>query len=153
MALGLPLIAFDQWLKCLISRAVSLNEDLALRSGFIDLIHVRNPGVAFGFIPQLSADMRPWFFLCLTAVALTCIIALLWSAAHKSRLVRATIIFVTAGAFSNLIDRFRFGAVVDYITIRFDGHMLPAFNFADVYIVLGLCGLIAHIIEEEKGAD
>ena len=123
-----------------------------MRSGIVDLIHVRNPGALLGFVPQLSSGMRPWFFLCLTLLALSCIIAILWDSAHKSRLIRVVIMLVATGAFSNLIDRFRFGAVVDYMAVRLGGQAFPAFNLADTYIVLGLCGLIAHILLEEKGA-
>jgi len=152
MAWGLPLMAFDQWLKCLVSQAVSINEDLELRTGLVDLIHVRNPGVVLGFMSQLPVGLRPWFFLGLTLLALAWICAILWPTARKSRLIRAVIVLVTVGALSNLIDRFRFGAVVDYLLVRLGGVVLPAFNLADIYIVLGLVGLIAHIFGEEQGA-
>lgn len=152
MAWGLPLMAFDQWLKCLVSRTVSINEDLELRTGLVDLIHVRNPGVVLGFMSQLSVGLRPWFFLGLTLLTLGCICAILWPTARKSRLIRAVIVLVTVGALSNLIDRFRFGAVVDYLLVRLGGVVLPAFNLADIYIVMGLVGLIAHIFGEEQGA-
>ncbi|OGI25622.1 MAG: hypothetical protein A3J76_06125 [Candidatus Moranbacteria bacterium RBG_13_45_13] len=53
------------------------------------------------------------------------------------------LVFIFSGAVSNLIDRIRFGCVVDYIDIK----IWPVFNLADVYIIIGVMLLITSVIK------
>ncbi|OPZ60959.1 MAG: Lipoprotein signal peptidase [Deltaproteobacteria bacterium ADurb.Bin510] len=141
---GLPLLVADQWLKRLVVQTFSLNDGLSCWSGYLQFMYVRNPGLAFGLLQRVPTVWRSWLFLGLTALALGVIVAMLWRAAKFSRLLQAVITLISAGAVGNLIDRFVCGAVIDFMVLRLGNVSLPAFNLADFYIVLGLCGLVVH---------
>lgn len=142
LACGLPLLALDQWTKLLVVQTFSQNEGLPW--GWLGFVHVRNPGLAFGLLQNVAPAWRPLIFVALTCAALGCIAAILQAAARTSLLLQGVITLIFTGALGNLLDRFRFGAVVDFVVLFGNQAGLPAFNLADLYIALGLCGLIAH---------
>jgi signal peptidase II len=93
----------------------------------------RNTGIIFGLFPQIS------FYLVLVGVGL------LSAVIFKNTLNSASALLL-GGAISNLIDRLRFGYVVDYIEIS----SLPVFNLADVAIILGAVLLLVTAFRKEK---
>jgi signal peptidase II len=58
---------------------------------------------------------------------------------------------ITGGALGNLIDRLRFGAVIDFLDFHIGGLHWPAFNFADICISVGVCLFIFGLIINKKG--
>jgi signal peptidase II len=102
----------------------------------VDLTYVRNKGVAFGALGGGGGLVTA---LTLGAVALLA----LYFAFHTSTLyLWLPFGAVAGGAFGNLADRLRDGAVIDFI----DPILWPAFNLADAAIVLGILGLL-YVIE------
>ena len=59
-------------------------------------------------------------------------------------------LFILIGAVSNLSDRIINDYVLDFIYIHYKGFYWPAFNFADVYITLGVLMIIFQIVKELK---
>ncbi len=112
---------------------------------FFNLTLVYNPGVTFG----LGGELGP---LVLSALAVVIALGLaVWLRRVDSRLLAIAIGGVIGGAVGNVIDRLRFGAVVDFLDVYIPGTTLPhwpAFNIADSAIVVGVAlivldGLIA----------
>jgi signal peptidase II len=117
--------------------------------------YVRNHGAAWGILSSLTESQRSMIFQRGT-LALCCFLAYLafqrrW---RIPRLTRVSILIIVGGAFSNLIDRFIHGYVVDVLDLRLQWqtwrYVLPAFNGADVLIVLGL---IMATVAEFRGMD
>jgi signal peptidase II len=106
---------------------------------------VMNPGVAFGIFAGVPPRWR-WIVtvFSLTALALLASLALR-ILPRGSAVARVAIGFVFGGAAGNLLDRWRFGAVVDFIDVFWGMYHWPAFNVADSAITVGVCLLAAEL--------
>lgn len=126
-------LALDQASKQLVLQAFAAGSGVAV-TPFFNLVLVWNPGVSFGMLTGLG-DAQPAL---LTAVTLAIAAALfVWLWREERRLPRTALVLVLAGAVGNLIDRVRFGAVVDFLDFHWAGYHWPAFNVADSAIVIG----------------
>jgi signal peptidase II len=143
-------ILLDQLTKAWILATLRLHESFAVIGGFFNIAHVRNPGAAFGFLAGASPAFRYAFFLAVTAAA----IALILHYLSRTRIEDLSLVFslslILAGAAGNLIDRFRFGEVVDFFDVYIGVHHWPAFNVADAAITSGAALLIIILIRRRK---
>ena len=106
---------------------------------FADLVLVWNRGVSFGLFNQSDPAMR-WVLI---AIALAIALGLLvWLFRVDRRLPALGIGLILGGAIGNVIDRFRFGAVVDFVYLHAGGFYWPAFNVADSTIAIGVVVLL-----------
>ncbi len=128
---ALAVIAADQLTKALVRSSLDIGESRDLVLG-VDLVHVRNSGVAFGFLSGGGAVLVAG-----TAIAL---LALLVFFAMNSgrRLVWLPTGLLLGGALGNLIDRARDGNVTDFMKLPH----FPAFNLADTAITFGVIALV-----------
>lgn len=108
---------------------------------FFNFSLVYNRGVSFGLFGSNSV----WGPYVLSALALAvCVALVVWARRAETRMLVVAIGIVIGGAIGNVIDRLRFGAVVDFLDFYIPGTQLPhwpAFNVADSAIVIGV-GLI-----------
>lgn len=133
-------VALDQATKAIVTHAISAGERDSVFFG-IDLVNVRNPGVAFGFFSGGGAPV-----VALTAAALGLLVV--YFALHSQRpLVWLPTGLLLGGAVGNLIDRARFDAVRDWI----DPPLWPAFNLADASITVGVLVLL-YVLEAGREA-
>lgn len=145
-ALALVLVVLDQWTKSLVVTRLRLHESAELIAGFVDLTHVRNRGGAFGFLADANLPMQPLWFGAVGVVA-TCAIA--WYSLRTpmtERVVQAALSLVLSGAVGNLIDRARFGYVIDFVDVYWGPHHWPAFNVADSAISVGVVLLVIDML-------
>ena len=115
---------------------------------FFNLILVWNQGISVGVFG--GGLMPPWL---LGGVALAVALALvIWLRKAETRLLAATIGLVIGGALGNVVDRFRFGAVADFLDFHWAGYHWPAFNLADAAISVGVVILLldALLIGDER---
>ncbi|MFL1463065.1 signal peptidase II [Roseococcus sp. DSY-14] len=116
-------------------------------AGF-DLTMVWNRGVTFGLFSGEGA----WNHLVLALIALAVAAFLLrWLWKAETRLVALALGAVIGGAVGNVIDRFRFGAVVDFLHLHAWGWSWYVFNVADAAIVLGVLALVADALIRPEG--
>lgn len=114
-----------------------------------NLVMVWNQGVSFGLFSQ-DSDLTPWILTGISSIITIVFTAWLSRATHRLQI--AGLIFVIAGAVGNIIDRVRFGAVIDFLDVHVAGYHWPAFNFADSYICIGVGLLLIHsLLFEDKG--
>ena len=130
-------VAADQLTKYLTVANIALGEHVAFLPGVIRFTYLRNTGAAFS-----SFEGQQWLFA-LIFVMFTGL--LLWEYFKKplpfSRLERWCIAAIYGGGLGNMIDRLRFGYVVDMIETEFMD--FPVFNVADCFIT---CGCIAMMV-------
>ena len=132
---ALGTVAADQASKALVRTTIERGEQVPLVLG-VDLVNVRNTGIAFGFFAGGGV------LLVLFAVAALAALVVFF-ARHRDRpLVWLPTGLLIGGAAGNLIDRAREGAVTDFI----DPPRWPAFNLADVAITLGVLTLL-YVLE------
>lgn len=114
---------------------------------FFNLSMVWNRGVTFG----LLAGEAWWHAYALAAVALAVAgLLLAWLARAEDRWTATALGFVLGGAVGNVIDRLRFGAVVDFIDLHAFGWHWYVFNVADSAIVCGVGLLLLHALMRPK---
>jgi signal peptidase II len=124
-------VAIDQLTKAWVRADVAPNERINVFFG-LDITLVKNTGVAFGALSGSGA-------LVLVAVALAIAGLLAYFAAHVARpWLWLPVGMVFGGALGNLADRVRIDGVTDFI----DPILWPAFNVADMCIVLGVLGVL-----------
>lgn len=139
------LVMLDQITKFVIQRALVPGQSLDVLPPVVTLVLAYNPGAAFSFLASGSGWQR-YFFLAIALVASVLIIYMMIK--HRSdRFLCFSLALVLGGAVGNLIDRAVYGAVVDFVLVRWPGgpRLLdpwPAFNLADSCITVGAALLI-----------
>ena len=132
-------VAVDQYTKYLTLANISLYESLPFIPKFLGLTYVQNTGAAFS-----SFEGQQWLFVLIFA-ALT--VAILWeyfrSPMPFTKFERWCIAAVYAGGLGNMIDRVRYGYVVDMIQTLFMN--FPVFNVADCFITCGCFALLISL--------
>jgi signal peptidase II len=106
---------------------------------FFNLVLVWNTGVSFGMF-RSGGEVGRWLLTGL-ALAITCVL-LFWLRRERRLWPRLAIWLIIAGALGNVVDRIRFGAVVDFLDFHLFGYHWPAFNIADSVIVVGAVLLV-----------
>ncbi len=107
---------------------------------FFNWVLAFNPGAAFSFLSDAGGWQR-WFFTALSLAVSVWIVTMLRRHSGEFRLSLA-LTLILGGALGNVIDRIRFGMVVDFIQWHAGGYYWPAFNLADSAITLGAALLI-----------
>lgn len=103
---------------------------------FFNIVFTWNPGTAFSMFRGLG-DNFPLVMIGFTGIVIAFILYYLFKRAQSYE--RVPLMFIAGGAIGNLIDRIRFGAVVDFLDFHIGGLHWPAFNMADVFICVGVC--------------
>jgi signal peptidase II len=145
-AIAGTVVLLDQLTKGWIIATLRLHEGFSVIDGFFNIIHVRNPGAAFGFLAGASQAFRSVFFIAVTLAAILLILHYLRQALRKAESETPLVVFslslILAGAVGNLIDRLRFGEVVDFLDVYVGTTHWPAFNVADASISTGAVLLV-----------
>lgn len=127
MITALGLLCLDQVTKAWVLRALMLGQSTPIVPGLFHLTLVKNPGVAFGLFAHCGG---------LVTAAAFVIVGGMVAVALRPPVSRAQILaagLILGGAIGNVVDRLRFGGVVDF----FDFRVWPVFNVADSGITVG----------------
>ncbi len=139
--LAAGLLALDQWSKWLVMTKMVEGESIPLVDSVFFLTYVRNPGAAFGMLPYKTA-----FFVAVTLAVLVGIVLFLRRMPEGKVLLKTGLALQVGGAVGNLIDRIRFGHVIDF----FDFRVWPVFNVADIGIVIGVGILFIELLRSDR---
>ena len=127
-AIIISVLFLDQLTKFLAARSLQLNTPLVLIKNFLNLSLVHNRGAAFGILKN-----QLFVFVIISLLAIALILYHLKDK-KKSRLSSISLSLILGGAVGNLIDRLRFGFVIDFLDFR----VWPVFNIADSAITIGV---------------
>jgi len=125
---------------------MDLNSGFQVVQGYVDIVHVRNKGAAFGILSQSTWDLRSTLFLVVAFVALAVIFRLLSSTEDPDPYLLGGYSLFFGGTLGNLTDRVRFGEVIDFLDVHTGNAHWPAFNVADSALCLGAALFILHIV-------
>jgi signal peptidase II len=147
------IVVLDQVTKAIALQQLAPGVAIPVIDGVLSLTLVMNTGLAFGLLAGLPATWR-WL------VALSSIVALIVLARVAARVLagggwpaRLSVALIFGGAVGNLIDRARFGAVVDFVDAHYRGYHWPAFNVADSGITVGVVLLALHLMLAPSGQE
>ncbi len=140
--IGVVILVLDQLTTALVRTQIALNDSIEIVPGFLNLVHVRNTGAAFGFLNSVDLGYKQFL---MTGIALVALLAIgLYASRVGSRepLARAGLALILGGAVGNLIDRASVGYVVDFVDAYWRSYHFWAFNVADSAITVGASLLI-----------
>ena len=140
----LPVLIVDQLTKFIILKNFQPGGSLPVIKNFFHISLVCNKGVAFGVFSEQGLPFRWTFIVCIIIVVF---ISVFYKKLFRER--KSTRIFLSlilSGASGNLIDRIRFGYVVDFLDFR----IWPVFNIADSAITIGTVLLILQMLRHKK---
>lgn len=144
---GGGVIVLDQLTKLLVLRFLPLLDARVVIPGFFNLVHVHNTGAAFSMLAGANSFWRQTFFVVLTIFILAILLYVYAKVSRNDRWTRIAYALICGGALGNLIDRLRFGEVVDFLDLYIGTHHWPAFNVADSAISVGALMLLISLIK------
>ena len=133
----------DQLTKTIVMATMRVGDVIPVFPPFLDLHYITNRGVAFGLFARLGDVFVP------IAIVIMSVIFWYYRALRRRRLwLRTALGLQLGGALGNLLDRLRFGAVVDFVEFHVDeiGFRFAVFNVADSAIVVGVGILLATLL-------
>ena len=134
------IVALGQLTKALIRYFLLPGQSWPIWSGVFHFSYVQNPGAAFGLLKHQTG-----LLVAVTAVVVVAILLYAGRLEPHMVLLRWAMILVLGGAVGNLVDRLRFGYVVDFLDFR----VFPVFNVADTAIVTGVGLLFLYLLQSE----
>ena len=150
LLLAVAIVALDQITKAVVLERLPLGVPVTVIDGWLALTLVLNPGLAFGLLGSVPQGWR-WVVAVLSLVALAVLarvaLRVLPAGGGAGRLA---IGLIFGGAVGNLVDRARFGAVVDFVDVYWRGWHWPAFNVADSAITVGVALLALRLLNDRS---
>ena len=138
-ALAAGIVAADQLAKWIVMQHFRDGERLQV-TGFFNMVLVFNKGAAFSFLAQAPGWQTP--LLIAFALIAAAVVGFFILKNPARRLLGLGLALILGGALGNVIDRLRFGHVVDFLDFHAFGWHWPAFNVADSAITVGAAILI-----------
>jgi len=102
---------------------------------YLDFILVFNTGISYGLFSG-GGDFQKWILISLSILIVIFLLSFIRN--ESSILSKLSISFIIGGALGNVLDRFIYGAVVDFISLHAKGFSWYIFNIADMFIVIGV---------------
>jgi len=145
LAVAVGVVVLDQVTKWLMASSFSPHETKNIIDGIFNLTYITNTGAAFGIL-RGGERWRHIFFQLVSFLALGGLFYLYKTLERDSKLIFWGLALVFGGALGNLVDRLRYGYVVDFLDFHINGYHWPAFNIADSAITIGVSLLIFSLI-------
>lgn len=140
------LVAIDQVSKYFIRDLIDRSDSIPVIDGFFNLVYRTNKGAAWSFLA--NKDWGIYVLASISLVASIIMVVLLFKS--KNRKFKAVLTILCAGSIGNMIDRFLFRAVTDFIDLHFWDYVFPTFNIADSLVVCGTILLAFFVLFDHK---
>jgi len=142
----LLILSLDQYLKAMVHLRLDVGDSIPVINNILHITYVTNTGAAFGLFKSNTL-----VFILIAIVAILFTSTLILRSLRKGEfllrpLFNIGLILIVSGAIGNLIDRLRFGYVIDFIDVR----IWPVFNIADASITTGTFLLILSFVLSQK---
>jgi signal peptidase II len=140
------IVLLDQITKAVILNSLPVYDSITVIPGFFDITHIHNPGGAFGFFANQSLILRKVLFLFISSLAVIFVFYFYMRTPATHPMLANGFALIFGGAVGNMIDRIRFGKVVDFLDVYIGVWHWPVFNVADSAISIGVAVFIFHIL-------
>lgn len=144
------ILFLDQWTKHLVHTQFRWGESKPIVGSVFSLTYVRNKGAAFGMLNNAPEKFRKPFFLIIPLFALGLILFFFKKLEEDQLWVAVALSLILSGAIGNMIDRARFGYVIDFLDFYYQKWHYPAFNVADSAIVIGVGMMFIHSFQQGR---
>lgn len=144
-ALACILVIIDQVSKYYVVENMFLGQQIEVVSNFFYFTSHRNRGAAWGILQ----DSRLFFIVTTTIILLAILVYLLKNRSTLTFVDKVIFSLIIGGAVGNFIDRIRTGEVVDFFDFKLLFYDFPIFNFADIFICVGVGILLIKTYREE----
>ncbi|MTI79770.1 MAG: signal peptidase II [Firmicutes bacterium] len=136
LLMTLFVLIIDLLSKYIIQSNMELYQSIPVIKNIFHITYIMNPGAAFGVLANKTI-----FFIGVTAALILGMAVFFKRIMQETILVKLALGMVAGGALGNMVDRVRYGEVVDFLDFR----IWPVFNLADTFIVIGVGLLILEI--------
>ena len=136
------LLSFDLLSKYLVFNYIDLYQFIKITS-FFDITHIHNFGVSFGLF---SGTISTLYLIIISLSVVFFIVYLLLNT--QDNLEYWGLLIIICGAVGNIVDRFLNGYVIDFIYFHINQYYWPAFNFADIYISIGIIMILLNMLKK-----
>jgi signal peptidase II len=143
----------DQVTKSMIVRRIALYEVIPVIPHFLNLTHSQNPGAAFGLFADSPGPWKTVLLVLVSALLIGAVLAVVWRSRQLDWRAGMGLALILGGAISNLVDRIRFGRVVDFLDLYLRGYHWYTFNVADAAIVTGAFLLILRVAFSDERSE
>ena len=143
----LSIFIFDRLSKYIVLEKSNNSEtlDISLNS-FININLVWNNGIAFGL---LSFNQNIYYHS-ITLIIILITLLIIWFAHRSSGLEKISFLMITGGSLGNIFDRIYYSSVIDFIDLNYNNFHWFIFNVADIFITIGIIGLILFELTKNK---
>ncbi|NLJ77436.1 MAG: signal peptidase II [Peptococcaceae bacterium] len=135
----MAVLLIDQGTKALIRMLMFQGESIPVLPSIFHLTYIMNPGAAFGILPNQHA-----LFITTGVLLILGVLIAYWRLPAEKRLLKVGLALMLGGSLGNLVDRVRFGTVVDFLDFR----IWPVFNLADTAIIMGVFLLAWELLKD-----
>ena len=140
------IFAGDQITKHIVQDSIPHGTVISVIPGFFNLIHTENSGIAFSLFAGASSWWKMGLLIGVSVALLITVVVVGLKSRELNWVMGVGLALVVGGASSNLLDRIRFGQVVDFLDVYYRSYHWPTFNLADSAIVVGACFLLLEIL-------
>ena len=138
LAISFAIIVLDALSKWFVAARIDLHESITVIPNLFEIVHVRNTGAAFGIGANTDSHFVPMLLNGGAIIVFIVVVIYALRTAVTDRMLQVALHLILGGAIGNLVDRFRFGYVVDFLDFYVRDHHWPAFNIADSAICIGI---------------
>lgn len=139
-------LILDRVTKIWALKSLYVNGDVVIIKNIFAFSYLENRGAAFGIFQN-----KVMLLSIVTSIVVLAMIFYLVKYRPKAIFLRLSIAMIITGAIGNLIDRFVYKFVVDFILVHYKKiYYFPTFNVADMFVVIGTCLLALSIIKDEE---
>ncbi|WP_111977827.1 signal peptidase II [Algibacillus agarilyticus] len=149
--LTLVILVLDQATKLAVLDSLVLYERINY-APFFNLVYVQNFGAAFSFLADAGGWQR-WFFTGIAAAAAILLAYWLYKTPAEQKIIPIGFSLILGGALGNLYDRVAYGYVVDFLDFYINNYHWPAFNVADMAIVIGAGFVLLDSFTSDKKSE
>jgi len=142
-------IFLDLLSKELLEAKIHIGQSIPLIPGLLNLVHVRNKGVAFGLLSHPSVS---WLLPYVGVILIMGLVIFVFYLKPKTKLELISLGFIIGGAIGNLYDRLFLTEVRDFFDLHIGSYHWPAFNLADTAITVGVALFLIKIVSTKDTA-
>jgi len=145
LSISALIVGLDQLTKLRVKDRFFLGESMEVLGDLLRFTYIENPGMAFGI--RIGGK---YFFTIFATLATAVILFYLYRIRHERFLSRFSLALIFGGAIGNLIDRYAYGQVIDFIDVGLGQTRWPVFNVADSAVTVGMLMLVFFVLFERE---